>query len=241
MGREIRGCVALVTGASRGIGRAVALALAERGCEVALVARTEAGLAETAALCREQGVRAEAVACDLLDPASVGAAVEAVTARLGRLDILVNNAGVLITGPTAEGDPDAWDRMLEVNLLAAMRFTRLALPHLIAGGKGAVILLSSLAGRYTGAGMSAYCASKHGMMGFAGCLFDEVRDHGVKVCAICPGWVNTDMMDGSGVDPGGVIQPGDVAEAVLFAVTSSENACPTEIQIQPQRAPRRTG
>ena len=241
MGRDIRGSVALITGASRGIGQAIAETLAVDGCDVALVARSEGGLAETAGRCREHGVRAECIPGDLSDPASLEAVVHECVERLGRLDILVNNAGVFAVSKGEEADPNAWDQMIQVNLLSAMRLTHLALPSIVAGGRGAVIMLSSLAGRFTSPGMGAYCASKHGMMGFAGSLFDEVRDQGVKVCAICPGWVNTEMMSGSGVDPTGVIQPQDVADAVRYVVTSSENACPVEIQIHPQKSPRRTG
>ncbi len=239
MSREVRGSVAFVTGASRGIGKAIALDLAACGCDVALVARTTSGLEDTADACRAYGVRVSVIPADLLEAASLEAAIERCVSELGGLDILVNNAGVFEPGTALDADPDGWDRMLSVNLNAAMRATNRALPHLIKGGRGCVIFISSLAGRFTAGGMSAYCASKHGLMGFAGCLFDEVRDQGVKVSAICPGWTNTEMMSGSGIDAAGVIQPQDIAAAVRYVVTSSENACPGEIQIHPQRSPRR--
>ena len=165
MGRDIRGSVAVITGASRGIGRRVAITLAQQGCDVALLARTESGLAETAGLCSEYGVRAEVIPCNLLDAGSQEAAVRACEARLGRLDILINNGGVFGTSPAAEADTHAWDQMIQVNLLSAMRLTRLTLPRIIEGGKGAIIFLASLAGRFTSPGMGAYCASKHGMVG----------------------------------------------------------------------------
>ncbi len=239
MSESIRGQVALVTGAGRGIGRAVAEMLAREGCHVGLIARTGDQLAETAALCERHGVRTARFPLDVTDAGALEGAIVACASELGGLNILVNNAGVFEAGRVDEADADRLARMVEVNLTASIRATRAALPYMRKAGTGAVLFLASLAGRFTGPGMAGYAASKHGLVGFSGCLFEEVRDQGIKVCTLLPGWTATDMMEGSGVDPSTVIRPEDVAEAVRWVVTFPSNACPTEIHIQPQRTPSR--
>lgn len=239
MRRDIRGSVALITGAGRGIGRAIARGLAEEGCDVGLMARSEGELEETARLCREQGVRALPFPVDLADGCALETAVRACVERLGGLNILVNNAGISEDGPATEADLDGWERMLRVNLLAAMQATRLALPHILQANGGAVIFIASLAAKFTAGGMAGYVASKHGLLGFSGSVFEDVRERDIKVCAICPGWTDTGMMDTSAFAREGVIQPEDVADAVRFVVTFPLSACPTEIVIHPQHRPQR--
>src|SRR5205823_4790432 len=147
MRRSIAGSVALVTGAGRGIGRAVALVLAEEGCDLALLARSESELGETAALCRDHNVRALVLPSDISDTAALERSVAACVAELGGLNILVNNAGMFADAPAPEADPDGWERMLHVNLLGAMRATRLALPHILKADRGAVVFIASLAAK----------------------------------------------------------------------------------------------
>src|SRR5438046_2541964 len=130
MRRSIAGSVALVTGAGRGIGRAVAVALAEEGCDLTLLARSENELDETAALCRDHDVGTVVLPADISDVAALERSVAACVAELGGLNILVNNAGMFAGAPAPEADPDGWERMLQVNLLGAMRATHLALPHI---------------------------------------------------------------------------------------------------------------
>lgn len=239
MRRDIRGSVALITGAGRGIGRAIAQGLAEEGCDVALLARSEGELEQTARLCREHGVRAVPLAVDIADSPALENAVRTCVEQLGGLNILVNNAGVSVDGSAAAADPDGWERMLRINLLAAMRATHLALPHILEAGGGAVVFIASLAAKFTAGGMAGYVASKHGLLGFSGSVFEDVRERDVKVSVICPGWTNTAMMDTSAFAREAVIQPEDVADAVRFVVTFPRSACPTEIVIHPQHRPQR--
>ncbi len=240
MRQDIRGRVACITGAGRGIGRAIAVGLAEEGCHVALLARREEEVAETARLCRERAVRALPLPTDVTDAEALAAAIERCVEELGGLNVLVNNAGIFDWASADEADPDVWDHLIDVNLKSAMHATRLALPHIKRGGPGAVVFIASMAGKAAFGMNAAYVASKHGMVGFAGSVFQDVRDHDIKVCAVCPGLVNAGAARRMDVPPGKFeefIQPEDVAEAVRFVVTSPSTVCPTEILLNPQKTP----
>jgi NAD(P)-dependent dehydrogenase (short-subunit alcohol dehydrogenase family) len=232
----LEGHVALVTGAGRGIGRAIALLLAREGCAVALVARNAAELDETKALCESHGAKALALPLDLAQPALIASAVDACVETLGGLNVLVNNAGVHQFGSVTDADLAAWDRMLDVNLRAVMHATRLATPHIVAGAqagrRGALIFISSLGGKFSAPTNAGYAATKHALTGFGGSVFEDVRDFGVKVCTIYPGWANTGML-ADWLKPDDVIQPDDVAEATRFVIASRPTVCPTEIVLQP--------
>lgn len=184
--------VALVTGASRGIGAAIAAALSERGYAVAWAARSEAALASLVA---EHG--GLAVVMDLTDDASMGAALERAREALGPIDVLVNNAGIAESAPVEGTDDALWDRALRVNLTAPFRLTRACLPHMVAQRWGRVVFIASNAGltgyRFT----SAYCASKHGVVGLMRAVAAEVATKGVTVNAVCPGFVDTEMTQAS--------------------------------------------
>ncbi len=237
MGQSIRGNVALVTGAGRGIGHAIARALADEGCDVALLARNADELEDTARHYRASGVRALCLTADLTKTGAIEASVERCADTLGRLDILINNAGIFHWGSALEADPAAWDQLIDLNLRAAMRATRHALPYIACGEQGAVIFIASLAGKFAYGMNAAYVASKHGLVGFAGSVFEDVRERDIKVCAICPGLVSTAVTADIGIDPAKAIQPEDVAAAVRFVVTFPRSACPTEILLSPQRNP----
>jgi NAD(P)-dependent dehydrogenase (short-subunit alcohol dehydrogenase family) len=195
--RRLADRVALVTGASRGIGEAMARRFSAEGARVALAARDEASCQRIAAELSRSGAEAVAIGCDVTLPVSVSNAVAAVVAKWGRIDILVNNAG--LGGPTPLDDPDdaRWSAILATNLTAAFRVTREAAPFLSQGGR--VLNLSSVLGRFGVAGYSAYCASKHGIIGLTRALALELAPRKITVNAICPGWVETDMArDGFG-------------------------------------------
>ncbi len=234
---DIQGQVALVTGASRGIGRATAVALAREGCHTALLARSVDGLEQTAAECRNQGIHALSLPTDITDRSALREAVQRCVAELGQLDILVNNAGVFGGGPVHQADLEVWDRAMEVNAHAPMDLTAIALPHMVGSGRGAVIFIASIAGRMSFPSGGAYCASKHAVVGFSGSVFEDVRESGIKVCALCPGYVNTEMVAGRKLATDKMIQPEDVAETVVFICRCPETACPTEIVLRPQRSP----
>jgi NAD(P)-dependent dehydrogenase (short-subunit alcohol dehydrogenase family) len=181
----------LITGGGRGIGRAIALAFAEPGTTVAIASRTAAQLERTAAEIAERGADAVPLTMDVRDAASVSAAFATLRARIGQLDVLVNNAGVGGGQPVEGSDERAWRRIIDTNVIGTYLVSREALPSLPAGGR--VINLSSVLGRFGVAGYTAYCASKHAIIGFTRALALELAPRGITVNAICPGWVDTEM------------------------------------------------
>lgn len=228
----------MISGASRGIGRAVALDLAAAGADLTLLARTEEALEETATLCREAGARVLAIPTDVTERAALERAVAKTVDELGALHILVNNAGIYAKGAAQSADMDAFERVIDVNVKALMNLTRLALPHILASqGQRAVIHIASIVSRMSFAQGGAYCASKHAVLGYSNSLFEDVREAGVKVCAIQPGFVATDMVAGHGLAMDKMIQPQDIAKTVRFVATYPDTGCPVEIIVRPQRSP----
>jgi 3-oxoacyl-[acyl-carrier protein] reductase len=233
--------VALVTGAGRGIGRAIALRLARAGCQVGALARTGRELDATAAAAALDAASAAIlpIPTDVTRDDELEAAVRLIIERLGRITILVNNAGfapprssVLKTGLAD------WDRTLATCLRAPMVLSRLVLPDMLAHGRGAIVNIASIAGKRGRAGEAAYAATKFGLLGFTQSLFEEVREHGVKVAAICPGLVDTDLIPpNKRVDRDKFLQPTDIADAVFHILTTPTRACPTELILEPQHNP----
>ena len=183
--------IAFVTGASRGIGEAIARRFAAEGARVVLAARNREASERHAAELRAAGHEAVAALCDVTDRGSIALAIATAVARWGRLDVLVNNAGVGGATPLDDPDDEHWDRILATNLTAAFRVTREASPFLPEGGR--VINLSSVLGRFGVAGYAAYAASKHGIIGLTRSLALELAPRKITVNAICPGWVETEM------------------------------------------------
>jgi 3-oxoacyl-[acyl-carrier protein] reductase len=238
---DLGGASVLVTGASRGIGRAVALALASAGAKVAIVARTTRALEAVAAEITAAGGQALAIAGDLCDPSLPDLVVKQAVAAHGRLQILVNNAGTLILGNVADTTDRAWDRMVGLNLTAPFRLTRAALPHLCNGG-GHVVMISSLAGTNPVEGMAPYCATKAALEHFASGLTLEVRDQGVRVTVVAPGSVDTGFSDmPHRGDTTWMLKSEDVAAAVVDLLRGREAALLSRIEIRPARPPQRWG
>lgn len=181
----------LITGGGRGIGRAIALAFAERGATIVIAARTSAQLESTAAEIRVHGADAIALSMDVTDASSVRAAFARLKERANRLDVLVNNAGAGGGQPVEGSDEDAWRRIIDTNVTGTYLVSRAALPLIPDGGR--VINLSSVLGRFGVPGYTAYCASKHAVIGFTRALALELTSRAITVNAVCPGWVETDM------------------------------------------------
>jgi 3-oxoacyl-[acyl-carrier protein] reductase len=238
---QIKGASALVTGAGRGIGRAIALELGKAGARVTAVARTASELESLVAEIRAGGGEALAFPGDLRLAEVCSAAVDAAVRAHGRLGILVNNAGIGLVAPLAETTDEAWDRMLGTNLTAVFRVTRAALPHLVAGG-GHIFMISSLAGSNPIPGMSAYCASKAALDHLAACLMLEVRQKDVKVSVLAPGSVNTTFGDRAASprdDTAWMLEPQDLASAVLYLLRARDGAHLSRVELRPARPPKR--
>lgn len=184
---------AFITGGSRGIGYATARAFLARGARVAICARDMARLAAAQRALAPHG-EVLTVAADVRDPSALARAIDAAAARLGPLDVLVNNAGVLWTGQFAEQDLASMTAVIDTNVKGVLHATRAALPRMLARGRGVIINVASGAGLSGFAGLAAYCASKFAVVGFTESLDLEVRDQGIRVYAICPGSVQTDML-----------------------------------------------
>ncbi len=245
MAISIKGHTALITGASRGIGEAVAYRLADEGCNLLLTARNLERLEQVAGRCRLSGVNATCVTADMAKPHSLDVMVDACIEEYGGLDILVNNAGVFNRGPLEEMSQAELDEMLVVNLGSVIHLTRLAIPHVIAGakagGRGAVIFIASRAGRMSFPGSSGYCATKHGVVGFSGSVFQDLRAHGIKVCAINPSYTATEMVESYNFSEPTMIQPEEVAELVRTVATWPTSSCPVEILLETQVLPELRG
>jgi len=198
---SLAGRVAVVTGASRGLGRAIALALAEAGADVALAARAKRDLEDTGALVQRAGRRALVAPTDVASYAEVEALMGRAVRELGRLDIVVNNAGVAKVAPLAEMTPDDWRFMVDANLTGVFNGCRAAAPHLIAQKSGKVINVASVLGQVGLPGYTIYAATKGGVIAFTRALGVEWARHGIQVNAIAPGWFATDMTDPAFSDP----------------------------------------
>jgi 3-oxoacyl-[acyl-carrier protein] reductase len=212
---ELQGKVALVTGASGGIGAAVARRLHDAGASVGLLSRRGADLGLE---------RAVGLACDVRDRTAVADVTRAVVDRFGRLDIAVANAGVGAYGPFLELDPEQVDAMIDVNLKGTLHTAAATLPHLIASGEGDFVSLASVAGLRAFPGETVYNASKFGQLGFTRSLDHELRERGVRASCICPGGVKTGFAIGAGREEGdpeleGMLTADEVADVVLFTVT----------------------
>jgi 3-oxoacyl-[acyl-carrier protein] reductase len=188
---RLEGRVAMVTGASSGLGRATAVALARAGADVALLARSEEDLGEAVAEVESSGGRALALPVDLAREDRISDAVRRVIDAFGRVDVLVNAAGTDAPGPVVDLDVEGWDRTLAVNLRAPFLLSKAVFPHMREVGGGTIVNISSVAGKKGWANASAYCASKFGLTGFTQALADEGREHGIRACVLYPGAMAT--------------------------------------------------
>jgi 3-oxoacyl-[acyl-carrier protein] reductase len=229
--------VALVTGGSRGIGKAIAQKLASLGANVGICGRNEESLQRAARDIERHGVRVHAQKADVSRNSDVTALVQATEKKLGPISILVNNAGIGMFGSVHEKSEEDWDRVMNTNLKSVFLMTRAVAPGMIERKSGDIINISSLAGKNTFAGGALYCASKWGLQGLTGCMAEDLRGFGIRVSAVCPGSVATEFSGRGPKDPGKVLTAEDVAHAVAMVVTQGPQSFISEVDLRPVGKP----
>ncbi|NEI01437.1 SDR family oxidoreductase [Rhizobium leguminosarum] len=240
MGQDLSGKVAAVTGAASGIGLECAKTMLAAGARVVLVDRNEDALKE---ICSKLDANAMPLVIDLTDPKSVGRMMPEILEKAGQLDIFHANAGSYIGGEVLGGDPDAWDRMLNLNINAAFRSVHAVLPHMVERKTGDIILTSSVAGMIPVVWEPIYTASKHAVQAFVHTLRRQVAKHGLRVGAVAPGPVVTALISDwpqekldEALAAGALMEANEVAEAVLFMLTRPRNITIRDLVILPQSA-----
>ncbi|KAJ9446615.1 hypothetical protein DIPPA_70171 [Diplonema papillatum] len=227
----LAGKTALITGASKGIGKAIAQLYAKEGAKVIITARSADALKEFKE--KHPGVEVVCETCDLTDMKAVSALADKIVKEHGGVDILVNNAGVMSMGNAESGDVDEWETMLLVNVHAPMRLTRLLTGKMIAQKSGTIINLGSIAGiEPMSGGAAAYAASKHAISGWTRSIYTSMRLHNVKVMQICPAFVNTDMVNAFNMNTERMIQPDDIAEVCMLPFKLSAGCVPCEVTLR---------
>lgn len=236
----LSGRVALVTGASRGIGRAIALALAGRGVKVALAARSAAELEKVRSEIQKIGGQAGVFPADLEDPESPRLVVSGVVEEFHGLDILVNNAGAALPRPISSTTVEEWDRLISINARAPFLLCREALPHLKKSGHGRIVNISSVVGYKGYVNQGAYTASKHALAGFTKVLAQEVLADGIRVHLVSPGGVDTALAGAMrpDLDRQELTTPGEIAETIVFLLCQEGNAVIDEVNVRrPGKSP----
>ena len=242
MSQRLAGYVCLITGATAGIGKASALALASEGAQLVLTARQEKRLNELVETIKSAGGRAIAIAGDVRNEQTAIRAVSTAKEQFGALNILINNVGIGNYKNLVDTSAEEYDEMMDTNVRSTFLFTRHIVPLMIEQRSGTILMISSMAGIYGFAGEAVYCATKFAQVGFAQALDKELHPHGIKVGVICPGGVKTEFALGKGRTPEGVAQSGmldpeDVAGVVLLACTQPAHSRIIEIQMRPMSEP----
>ena len=239
---KLSGQVALITGASSGIGWAIARAFLNESADLVVVARRSERLQEIADEAQKHGRRCEVIVGDVREEQTALHAVQTTIQRLGHLDILVNNAGIGRYADLTGTNVDDYDAMMDTNMRSTFLFTRHVVPVLLARGAGTIITIASMAGVMGFAGEAVYCATKFAQVGFTQALDRELRPHGLKVGVVCPGGVKTEFAIGTGrteegVAVSGMLEAEDVAAAALLIATQPKNSRITEIRMRPMIEP----
>jgi 3-oxoacyl-[acyl-carrier protein] reductase len=229
--------VALITGASRGIGLAIARSLATMGAKLALCARDPGRLIGVAAEFERYGVPVLAVPADVSRAGDIVSLVQKTEQSLGPIEILINNAGIGLFGPIQDASEANWDSVLDTNLKSVFLLCRAVAPGMIARRRGHIINIASLAGKNAFAGGAIYCASKWGLLGLTECMAEDLRPHAIRVSAVCPGSVATDFSPHGNKDPRKMLQPEDVAHAVETILTQAPQSFISEILLRPTLKP----
>lgn len=234
----LNGKIALVTGAGRGIGAAIAVKLGTLGATTVVSGRTLARLQHTAGQIRSAGGEAEAIACDVADWNSVAALADRVQKTFGPIDILINNAGIgWFGGPLHTMPPEKWDAIFNTNLRGVFYAIRAFAPLMIANNGGDIVNISSIASKNPLPNGAAYGASKWGLNGLSYSVGEELRAHNIRVSVICPGSTHTEFTPHEGKSADKMLIPEDVAHAVAMIVTSRPQAFPSEVVLRPTRKP----
>ena len=229
--------VALVTGASRGIGRAIALKFAALGARVAICGRDQAAFSCVKAELEKFDAPSFSQLADVTNAHDVAALIVNTERTLGPISVLVNNAGIGLFGPTHEKTEADWDRVLNTNLKSVFLVSRAVAPSMISHGAGDIINISSLAGKNAFAGGGIYCASKWGLQGLSACMAEDLRQYGIRVSVVCPGSVATDFSGSKPKDASKVLLPEDVAHAVAMIAMQGPQSFVSEVQLRPVRKP----
>ena len=242
MDQRLSGSVCLITGASAGIGKACALALAKEGASLVLTARRKHRLDELVEAIQSAGSRAVEVVGDVREEETARRAVMTAKEQFGAVHILINNAGMGNYKQLIDTSAEEYDEMMDTNVRSTFLFTRHTVPLMIEQRSGTILMLSSMAGIYGFAGEAVYCATKFAQVGFAQALDKELHPHGIRVGVICPGGVKTEFALGKGrteesVAQSGMLDPEDVAAAVLLACTQPAHSRIIEIQMRPMAEP----
>ncbi len=226
---------ALITGASSGIGKATALAFAKAGIDIALVGRSQNNLEFVSKAAHEFGVEAKAFCVDLAEVAEVKAKIQAIAHEFGNIDILINNAGIGYTGNLSDTPLEDWQQVINVNLTSVFQCMMGILPGMRQQGQGTIINIASIAAKQAFAGWGAYCVSKAGLLSLSQTLAQEERANGIRVMAICPGSVNTEIWDTPTVkanfDRSQMLTPEIVAQTILHTVLLPQQAVIEELTI----------
>jgi len=237
MSGKLSGKTALITGASAGIGWASAIALAGEGANLVLTARRKDRLLELESAVQNGGGKAVSLVGDAKEEETARQAIDLAVKTFGSLDILINNVGIGNYKNIVDTSAEEYDEMMDSNVRSTFLFTRYATPVMIQQGAGTILMISSMAGVYGFGGEAVYCATKFAQVGFAQALDKELRPHGIKVGAICPGGVKTEFALGKGrteqsVADSGMLDPEDVAGVVLLACTQSPHSRIIEVQMR---------
>jgi NAD(P)-dependent dehydrogenase (short-subunit alcohol dehydrogenase family) len=235
--KPLQGQVALITGASRGIGLAIAETLAAMGAKVSICARKAEELERAAAGLRAKGADVFAMPADMTQTADIVRLAGETERKLGPVDILVNNAGVGRFGAFQEQSEQDWDAVLDTNLKGVFLLSKEIAPSMISRSAGHIINIASLAGKNAFAGGAIYCASKWGLLGLTNCMAEDLRAHGIRVSVICPGSVATDFSPPTKKNVEKMLQPVDVAHVVASLVTQAPQSFMSEILIRPTQKP----
>jgi NAD(P)-dependent dehydrogenase (short-subunit alcohol dehydrogenase family) len=235
---RLQGQVAVITGAGRGIGAAIAAKLANLGALTLLCGRHSASLEGTAAGIMKSGGQAQVAECDVTDLRSVESVAARVQRDYGRADILVNNAGIgSFAGPLHQMSPDLWENLLNTNLRGVYYCIRSFAPMMVSARSGHIVNISSLAGKNPLPNGAAYAASKWGLNGLSYSVAEELRSHNIRVSVVCPGSVHTDLSPHEGKDQKKMLQPEDVAHVVAMLVTQESQSFVSEVLLRPTMKP----